>query len=41
MKYLVHTEEVVVPKGVSVNSVARTVTVTGPKGTLIRKFKKT
>ena len=39
MKYILKTEKIVIPKGVKVESRARVVTVTGPKGTLKKSFK--
>ena len=39
MKYILKTEKIVIPKGVKVESKARVVTVTGPKGTLKKSFK--
>ena len=39
MKYILKTEKIVIPKGVKVQSRARVVTVTGPKGTLKKSYK--
>ena len=39
MEYILKTEKVVIPKGVTVVSKARVLTVTGPKGTLKKSFK--
>ena len=39
MKYILKTEKIVIPKGVTVTSKARVVTVKGPKGTLTKSFK--
>ena len=39
MKYILKTEKIVIPKGVTVTSKARVVTVKGPKGTVTKSFK--
>ena len=39
MKYILKTEKIVIPKGVTVTSRARVVTVKGPKGTVTKSFK--
>ena len=39
MKYIIKTEKIVIPTGVTVTSKARVVTVKGPKGTLTKSFK--
>ena len=39
MKYILKTEKVVIPKGVTVDVKARVVTVKGPKGTVKKSFK--
>ena len=39
MKYILKTEKIVIPDGVTVVSKAREVTVKGPKGTLKKSFK--
>ncbi|KAK6335199.1 60S ribosomal protein L9B [Orbilia javanica] len=39
MKYLYSSESLTIPEGVSVNIKARVVTVTGPRGKLVRDFK--
>ena len=39
MKYILKTEKIVIPAGVTVESRARVVTVKGPKGTLKKSFK--
>ena len=39
MKYILKTEKIVIPAGVTVDCKARVVTVKGPKGTLKKSFK--
>ena len=39
MKYILKTEKIVIPSGVTVTAKARVVTVKGPKGTLTKSFK--
>lgn len=39
MKYIIKTDEIEIPKGVTVDAKARVVTVKGPKGTLVKSFK--
>ena len=39
MKYILKTEKIVIPKGVTVTSKARVLVVKGPKGTLTKSFK--
>ena len=39
MKYILKTEKIVIPKGVTVTCKARVVTVKGPKGTVTKSFK--
>ena len=39
MKYILKTEKIVIPSGVTVTSKARVVTVKGPKGTVTKSFK--
>ena len=39
MKYIIKTEKIIIPEGVTVTSKARVVTVKGPKGTLTKSFK--
>ena len=38
MKYILKTEKIVIPEGVTVDCKARVITVKGPKGTLKKKF---
>ena len=39
MKFIIKTEKIVIPTGVTVESKARVVTIKGPKGTLKKSFK--
>ena len=39
MKYIIKTEKIIIPEGVTVTAKARVVTVKGPKGTLTKSFK--
>ena len=39
MKYIVKSEKIEIPKGVTVDVKSRVVTVKGPKGTLVKSFK--
>ena len=38
MKYILKTEKIVIPEGVTVDCKARVITVKGPKGTLKKKI---